>query len=279
MPSHPPKPLRSRLRRRELAVGVFIRGLRPHSLADVLPGLSVDMVVLDTEHEPWNDESLLIAVRHSAQFSQSVLVRVPDLSYQAVAKPVDYGADGVIVPRLESAQQATAVSNFARLPPRGTRGVAVRRAVLDSMPQEPLAARLQAINENTIVIVQIETAAGVENAAAIAATEGIDGVLVGLTDLSCSLGQPGERHAPAVRKAIGRIMAACAAVDKPMGIAGTEDECKEWQARGARLLFPGNDISLLRDAINRTAIAVASAEQGHAVRNPPIPPRIANKPW
>jgi 2-keto-3-deoxy-L-rhamnonate aldolase RhmA len=260
-----------RLSAGKVVVGMFVRGLRPLAVRDLMEASPLDLVVIDAEHEPWSEESIATIVWPSPARETAVLVRVVESSYRDIAKPLDFGADGVIVPRVESAEQAAAIADSSRLPPAGSRGVAVRRRLEPARPGEPLAERIERVNDHTAVIVQIETREGLARIREIVRTSGINAVLVGPTDLSCSLGHPGEREHPELHQAIDAVLEACHQQGVPMGIAGSVDECRAWQARGATLLFPGNDVALLKESVTEMCQAFGADES-------PLRPTSAPRP-
>ena len=148
----------------------------------------------DMEHTGWGMETMrqLLAVTHGARVTP--LVRVSGAQRHLVSPVLDLGALGVMVPQIESADEARRLVEFARFQPDGTRGVGVYYP--DALP-DGLAAGLALANREQLLIAQIETAAGVEAADEIAAVDGIDLIWIGHFDLTTSLGAPGDFGNPA----------------------------------------------------------------------------------
>ena len=188
-------------------------------VARLADAAGADFVMFDMEHTGWGMDTmrqLLAAARGTGVTS---LVRVPGAQRQFVSPVLDLGALGVMVPQMESADDARPSGRIRALPAGGTRGVGVYYP--DAMP-DGLAAALELANREQLLIAQIETAAGVEAAHEIAAVDGIDLLWIGHFDLTTSLGAPGEFGNPRHTAAVEQVFAAAAAAGKPVGRAGDE---------------------------------------------------------
>jgi 2-keto-3-deoxy-L-rhamnonate aldolase RhmA len=233
----------SSLPRRRLAGGdalqVIWLSLGSVAVAEIAARAGPDAVVLDLQHGLW-DRTTLEAAVGIATAHCPVLVRVEENSPVAIGRALDSGASGVIVPLVESAGEAAAAVSAARFPPEGSRsGGGVR----------PLAtgfgAYLEAARE-TLVAVMIETAAGVDAAEAIAATPGVDMVLIGTGDLGLSYA-----HHPdaAERRESGcaRVLAACSKAGIAAGIFTMDlASARARRAEGYRMVVLANDIETVR---------------------------------
>lgn len=196
--------LRRRLGREPLAA--LWMSLGSVTVIELARQAKADAVIIDMQHGLWDRSTLELAVGAVAPGTPA-LVRVAENSAGAIGQALDAGAEGVIVPLVESAEEAAAAVAAARFPPFGRRsGGGVR----------PLSAGFLdycvAANDRTVVGVMIETAAGVKNAAAIAATPGLDIVLIGTGDLMLSLGLKGDNEGACrtVLKACQKAGIACA---------------------------------------------------------------------
>jgi 4-hydroxy-2-oxoheptanedioate aldolase len=241
------------------SVGLFIRSLKSRAVVELVDLLDVEVVVIDAEHEAWDPEALATISGHAQAAKTTILVRVATSSYADVARPLDDGADGVVVPRIESAAEAAAVVRAARQPPAGARGVALRGALRATDERASLSARLAALNRHVQVILQLETGTAIDRVDEIAGTSGIDGLLVGLTDLSCSLGFPDEPNHPDVEKLVSKVLEACRKHGRSAGVAGPRDSIAQWGPRGASLLFIGVDSELLIACVRKQAHKLRAA--------------------
>ena len=137
------------------------------------------------------------------------LVRVPSGDYHHIARALDIGAMGIMVPMVETAEQAKAIVDCTRYPPAGRRGAAFNVAAHDDYAGGAETDKIAQANARTMVIALVETANGIENVDAIAATEGVDVVWLGHYDLTNFLGIPGQFDHPKFLGAVERLVSAC----------------------------------------------------------------------
>jgi 2-keto-3-deoxy-L-rhamnonate aldolase RhmA len=206
--------------------------------AEIMAAARPDAIVFDDQHGLWDRQTLFAGIA-AVRDRVTPLVRTVDGSPAAVGGALDSGALGVIVPMVETGEQAAGAVAGAKYPPAGCRSGGGVRPLLD-FPAYAAAAR-----DETMVGVMIETAAGVGNAAAIARTSGVDLVFIGSGDLSLSLGTfPGfgRRHEDAVQA----ILAACKAAGVPCGIYCPDPSQAPGRiGEGFRFLFLGSDNDFL----------------------------------
>jgi 2-dehydro-3-deoxyglucarate aldolase/4-hydroxy-2-oxoheptanedioate aldolase len=179
------------------------------------------------------------------------LVRVPATEYDFIARALDCGALGVMVPLVDDAEQAQFIVSCTRYPPDGRRGAAFGFAH-DDYEGGDVVEKMRAIHERTMVIAMIETARGLENVEAIAAVPGVDALWLGHFDLTNFLGIPGDFSHPRYKDAIKRITAAAARHGKAAGyMAADEALGREYLGHGFRLIATGTDQGMLQAAIAR----------------------------
>lgn len=248
--------LRSRLRK-DGSVGAFWFSLGSPALVEVSLQAEPDVIVIDAQHGVWDRMSTEHAIGAAAP-RRPVLVRTADHSRAAIGQALDAGAEGVIAPLIETAEQAAEVVAAGRYPPHGERSGGGVRPLKDNF-----AAYYTAANERTVIGVMIETERGVQNADAIAATPGLDLVFIGTGDLALSLGcfpTIDSRHEDACRAVLG----ACQGVGVPCGIftpdaTGAMKRAKE----GYAFVVLANDI----DAVARS-FGAASSQFASGVSEP-----------
>jgi 2-keto-3-deoxy-L-rhamnonate aldolase RhmA len=228
---------RARLRRGDKLLGTMVT-LASAASAEVLAAAGFDWLFIDAEHGPLETRDLneiLQAVGHKT----ACIVRVAEASEVAIKKVLDLGADGIIVPQVNTAEQAANVVRWARYPPVGARGVGLARA---HGYGTRFREYLRSANDEIAVIVQAEHATAVANIDAIVRVPGVDAVLVGPYDLSASLGKMGAVDDPVVVGAIDRVTAACRAAGLPLGYFGvTASAVERYVARGYTLIVAGVD--------------------------------------
>ncbi len=177
------------------------------------------------------------------------LARVPGTEYDFIARALDCGALGVMVPLVDSAQQAEFIVSCTRYPPAGGRRGAAFGFAHDDFEGGDVAAKMKMIHERTLVIAMIETKSGLENVETIAAVPGVDVLWLGHFDLSNFLGIPGQFSSPVFQDAIRRIVAAAKKHGKAAGyMAASAALGKEYLGHGFRMLATGTDQGMLQEA-------------------------------
>ncbi|WP_148416572.1 HpcH/HpaI aldolase/citrate lyase family protein [Haloferax sp. KTX1] len=194
----------------------------PHpSTAELLAGVGYDFVVLDAEHTPMSYETIADMIRavDAAPGETETLVRVPDDAHATLKRTLDLDPTGVLVPMVETPEQAAAVVDASRYPPAGTRGLGLGRATGYG---RTLGEHVEAAEETVVRYVQLESERAVRNADAIAAVDGIDGVFIGPVDLSMSMGCFGEWDDDDFLEAVDRAVAAAADAGVAVGTLATD---------------------------------------------------------
>ena len=247
-----------RLRTRELLVGTVLT-VPSVALAELVAE-PVDFVWTDLEHGALGAadvQPLAIAARAARA---ALLVRLTHADAPGIGAILDAGADGVVAPRVESADGAAALVERLRHPPRGTRGFAARRGSGYGRHGSPAA--------DPLCLVQIESPRGVEASAEIAAVDGVDALVVGCADLSHSVGQGGRLRSPVVVDAIERVQFAAAAAGIPSGIAGPDDPVllTELAAGRSTLLVLSADVRIYARAVDSGVAAVRRELAAHEPR-------------
>ena len=179
------------------------------------------------------------------------LVRVPGTEYDFIARALDCGALGVMVPLVDDAEQARFIVSCTRYPPEGRRGAAFGFAH-DDYQGGHVVDKMRMIHERTLVIAMIETARGLQNVEATAAVPGVDVLWLGHFDLTNFLAIPGNFSHPRYREAVKRIVAAAEQNDKAAGyMAADEALGREYLGHGFRMIATGTDQGMLQAAIQR----------------------------
>jgi 2-keto-3-deoxy-L-rhamnonate aldolase RhmA len=245
----PDTPLKSRLAAGETLFGTMAFEFDSPGLARIVAGAGSEFIILDMEHSGWGIATIKRQIAYARGAGLTPIVNPPGDAHHQICRPLDLGAEGVMVPVVETAAQAEAIVRATRYPPAGTRGAAFGVAH-DDYAIGDVAATMAAANARTLVIVKIETAKGVASADAIMAVPGVDVGFVGHTDLSVSLGIPGRFADPDFVAARGAVAAACRKHGKAAGcLVATPESGREWIAAGFRLVTYLGDIWLLGNAL------------------------------
>ena len=235
----------------EGVVGTFSQ-LGGPAVAECLSLSGLDYVIIDTEHGPFPDESTGEMIRAIELHSAEAFVRVRDSSRAAVLHALDLGARGIIIPDVQSVEEARRLVEYAKYYPLGARGFAFSRsAKYGFLPElKQIGDYFTATNQRTILMPQCETAGALEHIEEIAALDGIDGIFVGPYDLSVALGAPARFATPRFAEALGRVIAACRASGKLAFIyANTMPEARAYFAQGYQGAAIGTDTAFLVKAI------------------------------
>lgn len=230
----------------------------PHPVAmEVIAQSGADFVCIDWEHAQIARDAIENLVRAADVHRVPAIVRVPGRALEAIAAALDSGAGGVLVPRVSTAAQAALAVRAARYPPEGERGVGPGRAAGYGYR---IQQYLGGANAEIVVAVQVETAEGLANADAIAATDGVDVVFVGPGDLSVSIDAMGPAGAERLARAIETIIAAALAHGKTAGIfCARPDDVGVWAARGASFFILASDTMFLGAGIAEGCAAARTA--------------------
>ncbi len=240
----------TRLRRGDRLIGSFVT-LPALEVAEVMSAAGLDWLLIDCEHAPLDAlwaQRLLQAARVPG------VLRVADGHESTLKRALDTGAAGVVVPMVNTAQQARAIVSFCKYPPLGSRGVGIVRAQGYGLSFQDYVTHA---NESTAVIVQIEHITAVENIADILAVPGVDAAFVGPYDLSGSMGRLGQVDHIDVLAAIEGIRLACERAGMPLGIyASSAAAAKPYLEKGFTLIAAGIDALLLGQAVRQIVQAL-----------------------
>ncbi|MFO0953749.1 MAG: aldolase/citrate lyase family protein [Isosphaeraceae bacterium] len=232
---------RKRLLARETLFGTMVTLPEP-SVAEVLAGLGFDWLFVDGEHGPIGAREVL-GILQAVGDRVACIVRLPGSEDGPIKQVLDIGAEGIIIPQVNSAEQAASVVRSARYAPAGARGVGLGRA---QGYGQRFQEYLDTANDRVTVIVQAENAQAVENIEKIVKVEGIDAILLGPYDLAASLGKMGRIDDPVVTDAIDHITKTCQAAGLPLGYFGlSAGVIRPYIDRGYTLIAGGVDTVFL----------------------------------
>ena len=242
----PSNRMKSLMRAGAAVAGTMLVEFRQPSVMQVLKSAGYDFATIDMEHGVFDYESVADLSRFGRHIGITPLVRVPDKQYPYIARALDVGAQGIMAPRLRSAAEVQDVVNIIKYPPLGARGCSFGRGHTD-FHGGPLAENMRAANEETLLIVQVETRGAIDEIEEIAAIAGVDALLIGPTDLSIDLGVAGQLDAPPLIEAIDMTMAVCQKHGVAPGIQITNLEWLiHWAERGMTVLSSFSEVALLQ---------------------------------
>lgn len=243
-------------------VGAWLSVGHP-TIAEVTAAQGFDFVLIDTEHTPIGLETVENMSRgvDAVETDTSTLVRVPSNDPVRIKRVLDIGISGVMVPMVETADEAREVVEATRYPPDGIRGVASGRATEYG---DDFKQYVENANDSIFTIVQIETQTGLNNADDIVAVDGIDAVFVGPADLSANLGIFAEWENDRLDEAIERVIETGNRANVPVGtLVVSPDDIEMRVEQGFDYLIVGKDTSHLSSANERILEEYEDAVSGH----------------
>jgi 2-keto-3-deoxy-L-rhamnonate aldolase RhmA len=251
--------IKQRLQDGDVVIGTFVSEVRSPNVAHLLAQAGFDFFVIDNEHGSYSAETVSDMIAASRGAGIEALVRICEIRREAILKPLDAGAAGLLVPQVDTAAQAAEFVRHAKYPPQGQRGAALRRPHSRYGRMEA-AAYLQTANRDTFLAVQAETREAIANADAIAAVAGIDAVFAGPFDLSIDLGIPGQIEHPEEAAAIDAMVAACRRHGKAAGtLMFDPGSLGAWIAKGMQFVAYSSDVNMLADAAAEAVAQLKSA--------------------
>jgi 4-hydroxy-2-oxoheptanedioate aldolase len=230
-------------------IGLWLALASPYS-AEILGGAGYDWLLIDGEHAP-NDIPLMTAQLQALKGLPShPVIRAPIGEAWLLKQILDIGAQTVLVPMIESGEQARAMVRAVRYPPQGVRGVGAALARASAFNRIP--DYLQTANDEVSLLLQIESRAGLAALDEIATTVGVDGVFIGPADLAADMGFLGKPGAPEVQEAVEAALIRIQAHGKAAGILTADQSlAKRYLELGATFVAIGNDVSLLANGASR----------------------------
>lgn len=234
---------RDRLKEGPALLGLW-QALANGYTAEICARAGFDWLLFDGEHAPNTAQTLLAQLQATAPFPVEAIVRVPSLDPAAIKQVLDLGFLTLLVPMIDTPEQAAAAVAATRYPPEGVRGVASATARATGFGSDP--AYLREAAKRITLIVQIESRTALDNVAAIASVPGIDALFIGPADLAASLGHLGNPQHPEVQGAIAQAKVRIDAAGKPAGIfALSPDDARMRIFERFRFISIGTDIGLL----------------------------------
>lgn len=242
-------PIKRRLLDGGTAAGAMVFELLAPGLPQICSNAGADFLLYDMEHTGLGFETLKTQIALCRGLDLVPMTRVPRGEYHFIARALDLGALGVMVPMVGTRAEAEHIVACTRYPPQGRRGAAFGFAH-DDYESGDAVAKIAALHERTLVIIQVETAEGLDNVEAIAAVPGVDALWIGQFDLTNFLGIPAQFQHPTYLAAVDRVLRACTTYGKAPAMLALDDAwSRDYAARGFRLMAYGIDQLLLQNAL------------------------------
>ena len=244
-----PNHTRRQLEAGKTAIGMGLRLARTVDIATIGKTCGYDWLFIDCEH---NSMTLDMAVQISVTANAcgiSPIVRVPQGQLDMATRVLDGGAYGIVMPHVDTPEEAKAIADRLRYPPVGHRSIGGTMPQL-AFAQMPPDQSTKIVNDNLLVVVMLESPLAIRNADAIAAVPGIDVLLIGTSDLTLEMRLPGQLMHPDVVSAYQTVIDACARHKKWAGMGGvyTDEGLTRYISMGVKMILAGNDMPFLMQA-------------------------------
>ena len=243
-----------RVRAGELTLGLGINHLRGSAVPLLAKAAGFDFLFIDAEHGAISTPEISQMAIAALGYGVVPIVRICSGAFHEGTRALDNGALGLVVPHVDTPEEARRLVDAFRFPPAGHRSTGGSNAAFGYRPP-PVAEASRTLNAEILIIPMIETPLAVENADAIAAIAGIDALLMGSNDLSLEMGIPGQLGHDRIREAFEKVGAACRRHGKVLGMGGVYDQelASRYIGMGARLVLAANDHALVLNAMTQRA--------------------------
>jgi len=236
-----PSDIRQKIANNELLLGTSLFSREPHVAAAIYATMP-DWVWIDQEHSPWGTESIGMICVMARQAGIAGVIRVPWNDPAHIKKAYDVGATGVMVPQVDNPEEVAKAIDYAKYPPIGNRGIAPFFAGMMGLTQDDV---IKHANDETLLIIQMESVEAYERVDETLAMNNFEVLLVGPTDLSASLGIPGQIHDDRVEQIMSDVTSKMAGTGKALATTfGDPEDCRRWIREGYRMMNVSSVLSL-----------------------------------
>ena len=257
-----PNRLKQMLAEGKVPVGHMVLEFGTRGMPQMLEAAGVDFVVVDTEHSGFTSSDIADMMAWFKATTVAPFVRIPQIQYHFIARTLDAGALGIMVPNVNSAAKARAVVDAAKYAPLGKRGVILGNTNTDFKSVNPKEF-MEYANENTAIICQIESQEGLDDLERIATMPGVDVLWVGHFDLTNSLGILAEFHHPRFLDALKLVVDTAKRHGLAAGIQpGSLTQAREWMEMGFNVISYGGDMRIYLNAVTEGVAGVRKLAEG-----------------
>ncbi len=260
-------PVKAKLAKGEHAFGAMFFEFFSPGIPQIAKNAGAEFVLFDMEHAGTDIGTMKQMFALCRGLDLVPMVRVPTTQYHFIARMLDIGAMGIMVPMVETKEQAEAIVSYTRYPPKGVRGAAFGVAQ-DDYQGGDVKEKIAAIHERTFVICQIETAKGLKNVESIAKVDGVDCLWLGHFDLTNFMGIPAQFSNPKYLAGVKKIVATARKYKRAAGFMASDEKwAQEYVDHGFNIIATGLDSGLLQAAMAR--LIGGMREQVAAANKPP----------
>ena len=243
--------LKNKITSNEQMRGAMIFEFFSPGIPIILKNAGCEFIIFDMEHGGLSLEQFKTLATISNANKIAPFIRIPEVSYNYVARALDLGASGIMVPMINTPEDALKIVNASKYPPQGKRGAGFGFAHDNYINQSPLSY-IEKANNSNINIIQIETKIALENVREIASIGGVDCLWVGHFDLTNFLGIPGDFTSKIYLNAINEIVLAANLYNKSVGImVNSKEELETYSKLGFNMIAVGTEMNILSESISQ----------------------------
>lgn len=244
-------PIKDALNKGKAVLGTMIVQVRAPAIVQLLAEFGLEFMFIDMEHGSYSVETAADLIQVARLAGITPFVRVGETQYHHYSRILDAGAMGIMTPRVESVEQVKRIIQYTKYPPLGVRGFS-RLAAHMNYREVDVPQYVETANRNLMNIIQIESRQAVERLPELISVPGVDGVIVGMDDLSLSLGVPGDTHHSSAETMLETIVSCCQEKGIPWGLHIPDaTRLKQWIARGMQLVTFSSDIWMLQQVLGK----------------------------
>lgn len=246
--------LRDKIKAGDLVTGTMVHEFACPAMVPVLADAGFDFIIIDHEHGPASYQDIQDMVIAAKSYDLDIIVRSTRNDYEYMAKVLDMGADGLLIPHVDTPAEAHNVVKCTKYPPAGDRSHGMRHYLSKFGPCANTAEYIKVANEQTSIFVQAESPVAAKNIDAIISSPWVDGVIVGPSDFTMSMGIIGQYDNPQFLAHCDAILAACLKAKKHFGIHWSKlDVAMAWKKKGSNIMLFGSATNLLREKASEVA--------------------------
>ena len=240
--------LRDKIKAGQNVTGIMIQNFACPALVGLLADVGFDFIVIDQEHGPASNQDLEDMVIAARNLDLAVIVRTTKNAYEYIARVLDMGADGVMIPHVDTVEEAKRVVDCAKYPPAGNRSHGMRQYLSKFSPVGSSAEYINIANEKTTIFLQAESTEFINNMDAILSDQWVDGIIVGPSDFTMSMGIIGQYEDEQFVEKLDAILHACKDYGKHFGIHLSKMPLMEaWKDKGMNILLFSSASNLLHE--------------------------------
>lgn len=239
--------LKERLRNGEQVIGTMLTTFTQADTINMMQVCGIDFIIIDCEHGSIDYSTVQNLLGRARALDMPTLVRIPEARREVILKYMDAGAYGLLLPNCDTVEQAQALVSFAKYAPMGNRGVSLLRPHTGYRAVPSAVDYMKETNEETIMMIQVESPTSLENLDDILKVEGVDMALVGPNDLSQSLGIMGQYQNPTFLSAMDHVIATAKANNKFSGVhfTASPNDIVPYMEKGMSMNLWSNDIIMM----------------------------------